>query len=122
MPFLFCAAYQRSWNSLVRPAVGFAIITLLWLVGAGSLWAFTSVRVALDSNILVDGKRVIFAQGTGSLTVLNLETGEVLLRKKPASNVDYSGRLQRSIHGVLMVSYGRIEVGPGPTRRSKFVG
>src|SRR5262245_8606755 len=109
MRFACSVAHQRpSWNPLVSSAFSIAIITVLWLVSAGSLWAYTSVRVALDSNILVDGRRVIFAQGTGSLTALSLETGEVLVRKKPKSNFEYSGKLGRSVHGILMMSYGRI--------------
>ncbi|MBP3954814.1 PQQ-binding-like beta-propeller repeat protein [Gemmata sp. G18] len=92
----------------MSPAFRVAVVTLLWLASGGSLSAYTSVRVAFDSNVLVDDKRVIFAQGTGSLTVLNLDTGEVLLRKKPDSNFEYSGNLQLTGQGVLMTSYGRI--------------
>jgi len=81
---------------------------VLLLAGEGRLKAHTSMRVALDSNLLVDDGHVIFAQGTGSLTVLDLQTGKVLLRKKPKHGFSYSGRLQHSAHGVLMMSYDRI--------------
>jgi hypothetical protein len=66
------------------------------------------VRVGIYSNIVVDGSRVIFAQGTGSLTVLDLETGQVLLRKRPGRALPYSGRFEQSAHGVLMISYNAI--------------
>lgn len=111
----FSVACRPSWNLLVRLPFSLAIVTLLCLVAPGSLRAYTSERVALGSNILVDGKRVIFAQGTGSLTTLNLETGEVLLRKKPGRNFEYSGKLQRSVHGVMMMSYGRVALLDGNT-------
>ena len=115
MPLTLFAGNRLSWNSLVRPAFSIVAVPLLWLASAGSGWAYTSVRVAIDSNILVDGKRVIFAQGTGSLTILNLETGAVLLRKKPGSDFDYSGKLRRTLHGVLMMSYDRIALLDGNT-------
>jgi outer membrane protein assembly factor BamB len=113
--FPFAVGDRPTWNPHLRLAFSFAIAISLLLVNAGSLRAYTSVRVALHSNILVDGKRAIFAQGTGSLTVLNLETGEVLLRKKPGRWFEYSGKLQRSPHGVLMMSYDRIALLDGST-------
>jgi outer membrane protein assembly factor BamB len=81
---------------------------VLLLAGENRLNAYSSTQVALDSNLLVDGDRVIFAQGTGSLTVLDLETGKVLLRKRPKEGFSFSGRLENSAHGVLMLSYDRI--------------
>src|SRR5262245_59153237 len=85
-----------------------ALGMVLLLAGEGRLKAHTSMRVALDSNLLVEGGRLIFAQGTGSLTVLDLQAGKVLLRKKPKDGFWYSGKLQNSAYGVLMMSYGRI--------------
>jgi hypothetical protein len=82
---------------------------------ARPLYGYTYARVALGSNILVDGERVIFAQGTGSLTVLDLETGNVLLRKQPAKHFPYSGRLQKTDHGVLMMGYDSIALLDGRT-------
>jgi hypothetical protein len=105
LQFALSAARRTSRIPLVRPAFAIAIVVLFWPPLAGSVLAYTSVRVALHSNILVDDKRVIFAQGTGSLTVLNLETGAVLLRKAPKGAFEYSGTLQSSVHGVLMMSY-----------------
>ena len=92
-----------------------ALVAVLFLSGGRPLYGYTYARVALGSNILVDGERVIFAQGTGSLTVLDLETGNVLLRKKPASHFLYSGRLQKTNHGVLMMGYDRIALLDGRT-------
>jgi hypothetical protein len=65
--------YRSLWHPLARVMLRAGLIGMLLLLGAGPLKAYTSVRVALDSNILVDGGRVIFAQGTGSLTVVDLE-------------------------------------------------
>src|ERR1700681_4146836 len=107
--------YRPSWPPLARVAFSIGLIGMLLLLGAGPLDAHTSIRVALDSNILVDGGRVIFAQGTGSLTVLDLETGEVLLRKKPEKAFSYSGNLQHSAYGVLMMAYEKIALLDGST-------
>jgi outer membrane protein assembly factor BamB len=115
IPSALSVASRPSRKPAVGPALGIAIIVLLGPAAPGPLWAYTSVRVALNSNILVDGKRVIFAQGTGSLTVLDLETGQVLLRKKPGSRFEYSGTLRLSVHGVLMTSYGKIALLDGST-------
>lgn len=70
--------------------------------------AYTRARVALTSNILIFDERVIFTQGTGSLTVLDLKTGDVLLRKKSNRDFDYEGTLVQYPHGVLMISYDRL--------------
>jgi outer membrane protein assembly factor BamB len=85
---------------------GLAVVALLSF--AGRLDAYTFRRVGVDSNLAIDGSRVIFAQGTGSLTVLDLETGAVLLRKKPDKTFSYSGRLQSTAHGVLMMTYDQL--------------
>jgi hypothetical protein len=106
---------QTSWRSPGGAPLTVALLTVLLLVGARPVYGYTYARVALGSNILVDGERIIFAQGTGSLTVLDLKTGNVLLRKKPASHSPYSGRLQKTNHGVLMMGYDRIALLDGRT-------
>ena len=63
--------------------------------------AYTYIQVGVDSNFLIDGNRVLFAQSDRSLTVLALDTGEVLQREK---NRDYSGTLMRTDRGVLVVN------------------
>src|SRR5208283_3343033 len=94
--------YRPTWHPRAQVAFIVGLMGMLWLVGAGPVDAHTAISVALDSNILVDRGRVIFAQGTGSLTVLDLETGEVLLRKKPEKDFSYSGKFEPSANGVLM--------------------
>jgi len=79
-------------------------ILLMSIVG-GAAWcshAFTFCQVGVDSNLLIDGDRVIFAQSDGSLTVLAVETGEVLRRMK---GHDFSGTLTRIGPGILMLQY-----------------
>ena len=70
-----------------------------------SAHAYTFMQVGVDSNFLIDDGRVLFAQADGSLTVLSLETGQVLLREKSS---DYSGRLVRVRDGILVLNYGTI--------------
>jgi hypothetical protein len=104
---------SRRWPGGVTLTV--ALLAMLLLASTNPLCAYTYERVALGSNILVDGERVIFAQGTGSLTVLDLETGNVLLRKKPSTRSPYSGQLQKTAHGVLMMGYDTIALLDGRT-------
>src|SRR4051812_40415443 len=100
--------YRPSSHRLTRLACNVALIGMLLSLSGGPLEAHTSRRVALNSNIVIDGDRVIFAQGTGSLTVLDLASGKTLLRKKPEADSFYSGNLQRSAYGVLMMTYDSI--------------
>jgi outer membrane protein assembly factor BamB len=106
---------NSAWRSGVRIAFRLGLLAMLWLLTAGPLDAYTFARVALYSNILVDNGRVIFIQGTGSLTVLDLESGNVLLRKKLTEEFWYSGKLQRSGDAVLMMGYDRIALLGGKT-------
>lgn len=73
-----------------------------------SAFGYTRRRVGVDSNLLVRGSHVVFAQGTGSLTVLDVNTGQVQLRKKPTDDFWYAGKLQDTPFGVLMIRYSRI--------------
>ena len=72
---------------------------------AGFSHAFTFRQVGVDSNLLIDGDRVLFCQSDGSLTVLAIETGQVLRRVK---GHDFSGTLKRIPPGILMLRYGSI--------------
>src|SRR5689334_6163543 len=91
----------RVPNSLLLKALHFCLICLAPLSGHG----YTSMQVGVDSNFLVDQGRVLFVQTDGSLTVLALETGQVLLREKSR---DYSGQLLRVPGGILVLNYGTI--------------
>jgi outer membrane protein assembly factor BamB len=92
--------YRRS-GSLLSATVFSCSICLAPFSGHG----YTSVQVGVYSNFLIDQGRVLFVQADGSLTVLRLETGEVLLREKSR---DYSGRLLRVPDGILVLNYGTI--------------
>jgi outer membrane protein assembly factor BamB len=72
----------------------------LLLLLASSLAApgYTSLQVGVDSNFLVDDDRVCFAQSDGSLTVLSLQSGEVLARDRSRN---FSGTLLRVSPGLL---------------------
>jgi hypothetical protein len=92
-------------HPLVKIALSIALVARL-LLDAAPVHATTFEVRALSSNILVDGKRVIFTQATGSLTVLDLDTGDVLLRKKlPRRTPSYRFRFQSCADGVLMMSH-----------------
>ncbi|HEX5218284.1 MAG TPA: hypothetical protein VFZ59_01855 [Verrucomicrobiae bacterium] len=71
----------------------------------GSAHAHTFRQVGVDSNILIDEGHAIFAQSDGSLTMLAIETGQVLHRAKGR---DFSGTLSRIDSGILLLNYGTI--------------
>jgi len=76
-----------------------------WLAAPLACSAYTSIEVGIDSNLLIDRDRVLFAQADGSLTVLDINSGKVLHRDKKR---DYSGTLTRVPQGILVLQYGRI--------------
>jgi outer membrane protein assembly factor BamB len=79
---------------------------VLWFLAAPLVCsAYTSMEVGVDSNLLVDGDRVLFAQSDGSLTALDINSGKVLYRD---SKTDYSGTLTRVPQGILVLNSGRI--------------
>lgn len=45
---------------------------VLWLAVPLACSAYTSIEVGIDSNLLIDGDRVLFAQSDGSLTALDI--------------------------------------------------
>ena len=68
-----------------------------------SAWCYTYDQVGVNSNFLVDQGRLYFAQSDGTLTVLNLEGGDVIARN---GDIHYGGVLQSVGDGIL-VSYRR---------------
>jgi outer membrane protein assembly factor BamB len=68
-------------------------------------YAYTFSQVGVDSNLLIDGNRVVFAQSDGSLTVLAIDTGQVLRREKSRY---FSDVLKRIPQGLLMLQYDTI--------------
>src|SRR5262245_8850132 len=67
--------------------------------------AYTYTQQGVYSNFLVDGDKLVFAQSDRTLTVLSIETGEVLLRVK---NREFSGTLKRVSQGILMLQYSSV--------------
>lgn len=80
-------------------------LALFCLIAPTVLHAYTFVQRGVSSNILVDDGKVYFAQSDDSLTVLNLEAGEVLARKKKRV---YGGTIMHFDEGVLVL--GREEI------------
>lgn len=86
---------------IVLALIGLSAIAL------SSSHAHTAMTIAVDSNLLVFDGKVLFAQGTGSLTLLDLATGKVLLRKPPPHEWDFGGKLFKHKQGILMSDYSR---------------
>jgi outer membrane protein assembly factor BamB len=84
------------------------VLLATWFVQEVPARASTFVRISVASNILVSDGSVIFLQGTGSLTVLDLEKGDVLLRKGLAGWGFANDTLVQTPHGVLLMDYDRI--------------
>lgn len=82
------------------------LIAGLPLTGGVAL-GHTSMTVAVDSNLLVYDGKLLFAQGTGSLTRLELASGKVLNRVVPPEGMHFSGTLLRHEMGVFMADYSR---------------
>ena len=86
------------------------LLVTLWSLGVlqpGESLAHTSRIVAIDSNILVFDGKVLFAQGTGSLTLLSLDNGSVRLRKSLPEECRLGGTFFKHKLGVLVADYGR---------------
>ena len=90
-----------------RSALSVLAITFLGAIAFNTCHAYTSMTIAVDSNILVFEGKVLFAQGTGSLTMLDLETGRAVLRKPPPKDFRFSGTLYKHRHGIILVGYSR---------------
>lgn len=80
-------------------AASLALLGAALFLAEFPLRAYTFVQAGVDSNFLVDGDRVLFAQPDGSLTVLSAASGEVLAREK---NRNYSGTLALTPRGLLI--------------------
>ena len=77
------------------------LVLLAFLSLVSTALSYTYVQVGVNSNFLIDDGKVYFAQSDGSLTVLNLETGDIVARKK---NIDYGGTLHTVDNGILVNS------------------
>jgi outer membrane protein assembly factor BamB len=76
----------------------------LLLLPAMSAFAHTYIQLGVGSNFLVDEDKVFFVQSDDTLTVLQLDTGEVIARK---SNIKLrGGTLLLTDEGILVLSPG----------------
>ena len=80
-------------------------LILLMLLPAMSMSAHSYEQVGGNSNFLVDEGKLFFAQADGTLTVLKLNTGEVIARKR---NIYYEGSLQLIDEGILVMTHSKI--------------
>jgi hypothetical protein len=85
--------------------LGLAPALLLGRPAIPSADAYTFSQVGVDSNFLFDGDVVYFAQADGTLTALDVATGNV---RRRSDEGDYWGTLQRTPGGILVVSHNRI--------------
>jgi outer membrane protein assembly factor BamB len=78
-----------------------AIAALVLVVSAAvnTADAYTSLRVALTSNLLIRDGRVYFTQSDRGMTVLDLETGDVVMRRHDR---DFNGRLYPHNLGIII--------------------
>jgi len=91
------------------------LVTLVFLCLPGSVWGYTYSQVGVASNFVIDDGKVLFAQSDDSLTILDLETGQVVLRKKglwPARTIEWtdSGILMQSYRGIAMLAPSTLDV------------
>lgn len=84
-----------------------AMLSAVLLVKGTIAFGYTSMSVAVDSNLLAYEGKLLFAQGTGSLTQIELNTGKVLNRAAPPKEMAFSGTLYRHGHGIFMADYSR---------------
>jgi outer membrane protein assembly factor BamB len=82
-----------------------AVVGAVLLIGHTFVFGYTSMSVAVDSNLLAYEGKLLFAQGTGSLTRLELSSGKVLDRVAPPKDASFGGRLYRNRHGIFMADY-----------------
>ena len=74
------------------------------LIHAIAVDASVTFRIGVSSNLLVVEGRVYFTQADGSLTCLDLQTGQVIGRTGAR---DYSGLLDSTPHGILLRGYDK---------------
>ncbi len=84
----------------VRFAVTILTFVFLWL--AAPISAYTYRQVGVASNFVIREDKVYFSQSDDSLTILDLETGDVVLRKK---DVFPARTLQSTDVGILLQSH-----------------
>jgi len=97
------------------PRCATTLVTFILLYLQGWAWAYTYRQVGVASNFVIHADRVYFAQSDDSLTILDLETGEVVLRKKglwPARTIEWteSGILVQSYRGTAMLAPSTLDV------------
>ena len=89
-------------SQALRISSAVVVFSVFWVTAAYSM---TVIPTGVNSNFLIDNGRVFFAQADDSLTVLDLETGSVIARKK---DKNYSGVLLKIKEGILVLNYFQI--------------
>jgi len=103
---------SREWrrpdvsNPLVRRQTATFLTAVASCLSLGCS-AYTFWQVGVGSNFLIESNRVVFAQSDSSLTVLAIDSGAVLERRKRG---DFSGRLKRVPFGILLLQYSSISL------------
>lgn len=82
-----------------------AAVVVSSLISGVHVYSYTSTNVAVDSNLLAYDGKLLFVQGTGSLTRLDLNSGRVLNRITPPDNLSFGNRLLRHRLGILSSAY-----------------
>ena len=77
------------------------VLTLIFLGLAAPASAYTYMQVGVTGDFVVHEGKVYFGQSDYSLTALDLETGQVIIRKK---NLGYARALWLVDSGILMES------------------
>ena len=90
----------------------FFVLLPLLIVFSGTRTYGTSYRTpaAIESNLLAFDGKLAFIQGSGGLTVLDLRTGQVKLRKMLRDEFGRIDKLIQCPEGVLLVGYRKLSL------------
>ncbi|MBN1766496.1 MAG: hypothetical protein JW860_14675 [Sedimentisphaerales bacterium] len=90
----------EEYLSSVSSKIFFLVIIFGIVLIPLNVKAYTFVQIGVDSNFLIHKGQVYFAQADGSLTVLDVITGNVIARKKDR---EYSGTIKKVDGGILIL-------------------
>src|SRR5689334_7956021 len=80
------------------------LVILFCLIMPTTIFASIYHQSGVESNILVINNRVYFIQSDNSWTVLNIDNGEVIMRKTQPTGLSY-GKLIATPDGILVLGY-----------------
>lgn len=90
---------------ILKTKILFILIVVYLFLNTIPVYSYTYDHVGLKSNFLIDDGKVYFVQSDRSLTILNLETGEVIARKK---DIECDWMLRQTERGIFMPTADRI--------------